>query len=215
MDAGVLTKLGLAFREMVRNPGDVPRWVRNRFDRKSPLELGLACFSWPAVDYVRRHLKPGARVFEWGAGGSTTFLASLGCAVTSVESNEYWRDLVRMHIAQESFPGARPEVRFVAAESLEPALVQQYVDEVRDGAPWDAIFIDGAEMGILSRVACAKAAVNLVPPGGMIILDDSWRPIYAGVPELLRGYRRMEFWGLGPARVGATKTDVYIRPTRE
>ncbi|MBX3357076.1 MAG: hypothetical protein KF745_01480 [Phycisphaeraceae bacterium] len=199
---------------MVRRPRHTVHWISDRLRRgATPLSVGLASISWPCIDFVRRTVKPGDRVFEWGGGGSTTFFAALGCRVTTVESNEYWRDEIVKHVESELPADNRPELRFIAAENGDRAAEQQYVTSVDDGAPWDMILVDGLETPSVSRVDCVKHAVGKVRPGGIILLDDSWRPEYDGVPALLPGYRRIEFSGLGPARLGLTKTDAYIRPS--
>jgi hypothetical protein len=51
-----------------------------------------------------------------------------------------------------------------------------------------------------------------VLPGGLLVLDDAYRPSYAPAREVLREWRRLEFWGLGPGRRGVTKTDIYMCP---
>ena len=196
-----------------RRPRHGARWLANLVHRSTPLELGTSSFSWPCIDFLKGRLRAGMRVFEWGGGGSTIHLAKLGCRVTTVESNRGWLDLINTEVERQLAGSAtRPEIRFVDAEPETAAAEQaRYVDEVRSGAPWDAIFIDGLEMPWLGRVVCVKAAIDQIARGGMIVLDDAWRHEYDEVPGLMKGFTRREFWGLGPARLGITRTDVYIR----
>lgn len=75
---------------------------------------------------------------------------------------------------------------------------------------WDVVLIDGAD--IVPRVDCAKAALRRIASDGLLVLDDAYRVEYAEVVSILQGWRRLQFWGLGPGRRGVTKTDVYISP---
>jgi hypothetical protein len=195
---------------MIRHPRDGARWVVGAARRQSPLELGLPWMSWGAIDYLRATLRPGLRVLEWGGGGSTRFFLVLGCVVTTIESNDYWVDQIRSAAADDG-TAARLDIRYVPAETREPAHVARYIAAAAEGGPWDVVVVDGLEESYVSRVDCVKAiGADAVARDGMIVLDDAWRSEYDVVPSLLPRYRRRIFKGLGPARYGVTQTDVYL-----
>jgi len=54
-----------------------------------------------ATDWLAAHLPAGARVFEWGAGGSTVWLARQGYQVTTIERDGSWYDTVRDELARQ------------------------------------------------------------------------------------------------------------------
>ncbi len=193
---------------MAVHPGDAARWVRNYLNRRSPIEQGIPWMSWKAIDFLRTSVKPGSRVFEWGGGGSTRFFADRGCEVTTVESSQRWKEEIEKAIPD----GARVTIRHIPAEGGGPA-VEQYIQSIHDGAPWDIVVVDGLEDENNSRVHCVREAVGQVVPGGLLILDDSCAPQYAVVPDILAGWRRASFRSLGPSRLGVTQTDVYWAPT--
>lgn len=212
MYGNTLTRSLEAFGQMVRRPHHGARWISDRLGKKSPIEQGLPWTSWTIIDYLRKNIKPGMRVFEWGGGGSTLFWARLGCRVTCCESNEYWKDQIAKRI-KDAHPDLadKVEFRFVPAETKDPAAVRAYIESVRDGAPWDVILVDGLEEDYISRMDCLKLAPACIAPEGMVLLDDSWRPRYDEAPTIMSGFQQRKFWGLGPARMGCTRTDMYRR----
>jgi predicted O-methyltransferase YrrM len=151
------------------------------------------------------------RVLEWGAGGSTLFFALAGCAITSLETDRCWFELVRAHLIRNSLSAA-VDLRLVALASLLDGDFAAYLGCVCEAA-WDVVLVDGSESKIPTRMRCISAAAGHVRPGGLLVLDDAWRNAYSSAPDLLREYTRHQFWGLGPARLGVGKTDVYVRDT--
>ncbi|MFN7020542.1 MAG: hypothetical protein ACK4WH_04335 [Phycisphaerales bacterium] len=212
MYGNTLTRSLEAVGQMLRRPHHGARWVADRLSRQSPIEQGMPWTSWTSIDFLRTHVKPGMRVFEWGGGGSTLFWAKLGCRVTCCESNEYWKDQIgeRLRRSHPELAGSI-ELRFVPAETGTPEAVQAYIDSARAGAPWDVILVDGLEETYISRMDCLKITPEVVAPDGVVLLDDAWRPRYDGAATLMKGFERTMFWGLGPARMGCTRTDMYRR----
>ncbi len=102
-------------------------------------------------------------------------------------------------------------LEFAAVDLDDQHSIINYKKKVNENSPWDLILVDGLEESYLNRIDCIKEAKNNLNKNGMIILDDSWRNEYKVVPEMLNDFKRLEFIGLGPARWGVTKTDVYIK----
>jgi hypothetical protein len=132
--------------------------------------------------------------------------------VTCCESNEYWKDQIAKRI-KDAHPDLADKVEFlfVPAETQEPGAVKAYIESVRHGAPWDVILVDGLEEDYISRMDCLKLTPECIAPNGMVLLDDSWRPRYDEAPTIMAGFEQTKFWGLGPARMGCTRTDMYRR----
>jgi hypothetical protein len=151
-------------------------------------------------------------VFEWGGGGSTVFFAEQGCHVTTVESSEAWKSVILERAV--GIVGSSLDIRLIPAETRDPSVVTQYIRSVREGAPWDIIVVDGLEESYISRVDCIREAAVALNDGGLVILDDAYRSVYAQVPDLLQGWERLVFRGLGSARLGVTQTDIYRAPQR-
>jgi predicted O-methyltransferase YrrM len=162
--------------------------------------MGLPWLSWPAVDFLERHLHPGMRVLEFGGGGSTEFFLSRGCDVVTVERSKEWMDKISKRLDRI---GAGPRWRLEYVP--ESASASDYLGSLRMG-PWNVILIDAAY-----RLECLEAARDYLTHDGMIVFDNADLDIYSTAPSLMQGLKRLQFGGLGVGRRDATKTDIYYR----
>lgn len=161
------------------------RWLRSLFaiyDFDDLTKLDLPWWTFDAVEEIDAHLrsKPGARVFEWGAGASTIWLAKRAGSVFSVEHDPVWEKQVK----HSSVAFEHVDLRHVPAQlqgqkpSLKPGFEGLYFDEyvraIRDvPGMFDLIVIDGR-----AREACLEEARSRLAPGGIILLDDFKRARY-------------------------------------
>jgi hypothetical protein len=188
MEGTVVRKLGRLCGHLLLNPMYAIRYLRD-FNRTS-LELEIPWCSYKAIDFLSDYLRPDMHVFEYGSGGSTLFFMRRVMHITSIEPHAVWYENVRKAVEDNA-----------------------NVDLRRRGEvdrPQDAIFIDHDEppwnpLGTRSRVETFHLAEPFVKPGGIIVLDDSWRH-----PELRHGRRVMVCKGVGPCRPGVTSTDVFF-----
>ena len=157
------------------------------------------CF--PATAWLERILKPDAKVFEYGSGGSTIYFARTNRKVVSVEHVASWYRLVEKELA-------RRELKIESYELIEPALTSNFdrrkisdprayisADENSSGysyetyaksiekypdAHFDLVVVDGR-----ARPSCLLHAMPKVRVGGILLLDQSERSYYlAEMPEL-------------------------------
>lgn len=165
------------------------RWARSLFaiyDIDDMVRLDLPWWTLGAIDEVDEFLarRPAARVFEYGSGASTIWLAKRAKEVFSVEHDEGWFPVV--HEKLKAFPNAHlhlvpadePAQSDPAYASTKPGWVgrtfRSYVhalDEV-DGE-FDVIVVDGR-----ARPACLPHAVKRLAEGGLVVFDNSRRPQY-------------------------------------
>ena len=195
--------------EMLAHPRHAASWFADRFSsRAAPAEQGLPWIAWPCVDYLARYLQPSHHVFEWGGGGSTLFFLKKGCRVTTVESDPEWvRQLQDRVRAQSPDARSRWDLRFVPVKGNGDPSIGEYVRQVSTGAPWDVVMVDG-----WSRMNCLLAGRDDVKAGGVLVIDNANQKQFADVPQLMEGWQRYPFRGLGVARSWVTQTDVYVRP---
>jgi hypothetical protein len=73
---------------------------------------------------------------------------------------------------------------------------------------FNVIVVDGTEWTPNVRPICFRSAEEQVAPGGIIVVDDSWR--YRQLRQRNRAKRFQIFESVGPARFGVTSTDVYF-----
>ena len=170
---------------------------RSRTARESVDRDGepLPWYTYPAIEYLRQLDLSSARVFEWGAGGSSLFWSSRCREVISVERNPQWYEKISAQ----------------APDNLEVLLVEndpEYANEIANRGQFDVIAIDGE-----SRRDCAEAALAHWTRGGLIVVDNSdW---YTRAPKFLRdaGLLQVDFSGFGPINDYTWSTSLFFHGT--
>ena len=193
---------------LLQHPGNVPRYIsHNLITRKEPVELELPWFSYAAIDFLKRYLRPEMQVFEFGSGGSTLFFAQHCKTVISVEDNAHWCEIVAAKLASRGIENVDLRHVPVAFTNEQEFAASDYLKAVRQSVV-DVIVVDGTEWTSNIRPICFHAAEEQVAPGGIIVVDDSWR--YRQLRQMNRAQRLEIFESVGPARFGVTSTDVYF-----
>jgi len=164
-------------------------WLRSLFaiyDIDDLSGLDLPWWTFEAIEKVDRFLKerPNARVFEYGSGASTIWLARRAAEVISVEHDAAWFPEVERRLS--GFPHAR--LRFVAPDATPSAdaryasdkpawrgrTFRDYVHAIdAEEGMFDLIVVDGR-----ARTACLEHARTRLAPGGLIVFDNSHRAPY-------------------------------------
>ena len=173
-------------------------WLNSR-RLKMPVDAEqrpIPWYTYSAIEFLSRRVRPEMQVFEFGSGNSTLWWADHVAAVTSVEHHPQWA--VRM--ASEV-----PENVSLLHVPLEPD--GDYCrTALRTDEKFDVIVIDGRD-----RVNCARNCVKALSDDGVIVWDDSHRRRYRpGVRFLARrDFRQIEFSGLGPMDATRSETSVF------
>lgn len=173
--------------------------------------LDLPWWTFDSADRVGAQLAahPQARVFEWGSGASTLWLAARAGSVHSVEHHVGWAsqlaprlpDNVRLQVVEPTkstrpvVPSAKP-----GHDGLDFAAYVAAIDDT-DG-DFDVIVIDGR-----AREACLIRAIDRLSPSGMIVFDNVDRRRYVDAIAALG--ERVEVTmtrGLTPALPYPTRT---------
>lgn len=196
----------------VAHPGQlawVPRWLHER--RARPLELRQPWWPYLAQVYVDQELPPHAQVFEFGGGGSTLWLEDRGSRVSTVEHDAGWfrtldeqtGDSVTLLLCPATDEGRVSSV-------VEQGYFDDYVDAVSviDDQSCDLLVVDGR-----ARVACGEAGHRKVKPGGLLLLDDSDRPRYRALHDVLQGWSARQFHGLKAGSAAMCRTTIWRRPS--
>ena len=151
------------------DPQGLSRWAASLLAIHQPERMiGLDCPWWHvgATGSVAAFLKarPGARVFEFGSGASTAWLARRAQQVISVEHHVDWCARLRPLLTG-----------FANASLLHRDLTEgRYVDAITElGGEFDLIIVDGRQ-----RIACLERAKPFLKRGGIILFDDSGRSRY-------------------------------------
>lgn len=173
-----------------KRPGRLSRWARSLFaiyDIDDMIRLDLAWWTFDALEQVDAFLRarPGARVFEYGAGASTMWLSRRAGQVTFVEHDEGWMQLVKdrakgrgnvegMFRPPEAATGGADAAYGSGKPGYAGKTFRAYVEAI-DSVPgdFDVVVVDGR-----CRPQCLLAALRRVKPGGLIIYDNSGRRRY-------------------------------------
>ncbi len=198
-------------------------WVRSWFsiyDLEDLLVHDVPWWTFASTDRVSEFLcvHPRARVFEWGSGASTMWLARRSASVTSIEHDAAWAEQMTPRLP------ANARVRVVepdrltgtvhAVPSAKPGFAgldfSSYVAAI-DDVPgcFDLIVIDGR-----AREACLDRAVERLAVGGLIVLDNVDRERYRDAMARY-GHRFEVVWTRGrtPALPYPTRTAlISVRP---
>ncbi|MFN4358643.1 class I SAM-dependent methyltransferase [Sphingopyxis alaskensis] len=145
------------------------RWAASLFaihniDRM--IALGLPWWNVAATREVAEYLRarPNARVFEYGAGASTIWLAQRAASVVSVEHHAGWHRRLSGEVSRHS--NVRLDHRALDGDAYINA-----IDEA--GGMFDLIVVDGRR-----RNECLARAIPRLSRGGIILFDDSGRNRY-------------------------------------
>jgi len=159
-----------------------------------------------AIGWIRRRIRRRWRVLELGGGRSTVWFARRAGEVLAFEDDPFWVGWAREWIAARELTGA--EIRELPVERFVPEL------ERLDDERFDLVVVDFLESPDADRVDAVRAARAKVRPGGLLLLDDSDRPAYAGAYDLLRGWRERRFVGVKDGWPEVCETAIFRRPRK-
>lgn len=193
---------------LTTSPQYVPRYVaHNFFGNKSPLNLEIPWFSYAAIDFLSGFLRPQMSVFEYGSGGSTIFFSKRVKQVQSVEDDASWYEFVSKRLKEKGL--ANVSVKLCPFDFKNPVGFEDSAYcRALPNERFDVIVVDGKEEWVHVRPTCFKLAEKHIKPGGIIIVDDSWR--YPTLRKQNRAKKVEIFESVGPGRPGVTSTDVFF-----
>lgn len=157
-------------------------------------------YTYPAIEYLSQFDYSDLKIFEFGCGYSSAFWAERAKKVVSIEDKTDWFEKWKKEFEYQNL-----DIRWRdEGEGYEAAIFEE--DE-----KYDVIVIDGKR-----RTECAKAAVEALADGGMIILDDSDRintsEEYVEAVKILRekGLLQVDFYGFCPMNCYTKTTSVFF-----
>jgi SAM-dependent methyltransferase len=207
MHGTVPQKIGRVIENLVTHPEYISRCVSHNLLNRTPLDLELPWFSYAAIDFLDDFARAEMHVCEYGSGGSTLFFAQRVKSVYSIEDNPQWFELVGNRLREEGVKNAT--MRLCPFDFKNPVGFEQseYLNAIPD-EKFDIVVVDGSEEWTQVRPICFEKAENHVKPGGIIVVDDSWR--YPVLREKNRAKRCQVFQSVGPCRPGVTSTDIFF-----
>ncbi|MGE5505894.1 MAG: class I SAM-dependent methyltransferase [Actinomycetota bacterium] len=193
------------------------RSLMSIYDFQDMIRLDIPWWTFGAAAEVEAFLKAKggrARVFEYGPGASTAWLAARAGSVSYVEHDPDFHGALAAEMAR------LPNVSGQLVEPVAPPAGQAprcssqragyqglefaaYVAAIGDaGGPFDLIIVDGR-----ARPHCLAEAVKHLAKGGMILFDDTQRARYGGALAAA-GLPVERYRGLRPALPYVTETSL-------
>ena len=202
----------------------LPQWFWSLLPRHGPLEDRLPWMNFRAIRWLDSYLRSDMDTFEFGAGGSTLFVARRVRRMTSIEHDRHWHGLVADALNAERVTNC--DLRLVEAEpdpsaaevpygpasfsSLTPGArglrFERYARAI-DGQPdrsLDLVLVDG-----YARFSCVARAIPKVRPGGYLMFDDTDLKKYREAVTYLDRFRRTDFIGLTPFQRNLRQTTIW------
>jgi hypothetical protein len=217
---GVADALGL-LKVLEHSSHKKVRWVRSLFsiyDSKDLIHLDLPWWTYDAIDAVEAHLASfggDARVFEYGAGASTVWLAKRSRSVHSVEHDLVFAQSMEAvfatyaNITLDIVPPERDSDVRGSVRSQRKGYAQcsfdayaRAIDQAAGG--FDLIIIDGR-----ARNACLAQALGRLSERGVLLFDNSDREEYRGAIGAC-GLEERRLRGLAPALPLPSQTSLLL-----
>lgn len=194
MEGTIVGKIARVVYHTIKDPRHVVPWLQCL--RKEPVDVGLPWFSFEAIEFLANYVTNNTVILEFGAGGSTIFFGARAGRVISVEMSRDWARRVQARLQADS------KVIVTEQPDALPSAVDVLVIDHHE-PPWD-------ENARKTRRETFWEYWHTVKPGGIAVLDDSWRH-ERWLQQLPWPVRR--FRGMGPCRLGVTETAVIFKPT--
>ena len=197
------------------------RWLVSLRYKSNSLRYELPWLTYGSIDWIERHLSKEMKVFEWGSGGSTVFLAKRVKKVVSVEHDPNWHKEVtdylqskglsknaqliyknpsKIKLSQGKYSSGQAKHKNYSFKEYCMA-ISKYPKEY-----FDLILIDGR-----ARVDCMRLAVKKVKKRGWIVLDNADEDRYWKKLRAIDSFDRLDFKGIGPFNSHSWLTTVLTR----
>ncbi|MEM7086980.1 MAG: FkbM family methyltransferase [Bacteroidota bacterium] len=160
----------------------------------------LPWFTYSSIHFIEGNIKASHNVFEFGSGNSTQWFANRVKDVVSLEHDLKWYEKMKD-------PFSKYANISYHHKPLDTGTYETHINHFKD--TFDIIIIDGRK-----RIECAKNSLSALKQDGIIIWDNSDRDVYDEGYQFLvnNGFKRLDFWGLGPINSYSWCTSVFYRP---
>ncbi|MBB5439754.1 hypothetical protein HDC92_003450 [Pedobacter sp. AK017] len=159
----------------------------------------IAWVTYSFIDFIKDRISKQHDIFEFGSGNSTLFYAGMARSVYSVEHDRDW--------FEKSSKINLPNVNMIHCNLVPGG--DYCKSALATGKKFHVIIVDGRD-----RVNCCKQAIDALTEDGVLVLDDSERPVYAEVHTFLQqhGFKYLPFSGMAPGVIISKYTSVFYKP---
>jgi hypothetical protein len=172
-----------------------------------------------AIKIIEKLLNKTSKVFEWGSGKSSLWFSKRVGEYICVEHDQLWFDEILRHFKEKNIQNAK--IRYVPSQEIDDRYFWEkdwayykslnhppskpefrnymmHIDNYPDKY-FDCIVVDGRE-----RVGCMLQALPKIKSDGFIIFDDSNRPRYKEIFNILNNWQ-VERFNFGLAQTSIFK----------
>ncbi len=222
-----IQKFAMAGKTLLGNPAEIKfatKWLYSLLPGHNPVDDQQPWINFRATEWLEAYLKPPMKVFEYGSGGSTLFLAGHVAHVVSVEHDESFYHFLAERLRRseitnctyllrtptplemdnpptygcKSFTSEWPEHKAMSFETYVNA-----IDDYPDGS-FDLVTVDGR-----ARPSCAFRALPKIKDGGWLMVDNMERSRYGIIRTLLGQYQYLDYLGVVPSDPQPHRTSIW------
>ena len=181
--------------------------------------------SFAAIDFLKLHVRPTHKVFEYGGGGSTLFWIDRAAEVVTVEHDAAWFAALQRELgkgARANWAGFHHAAETASGALLDPADPAHFAseDEPSRGmqyrayaeailaypdAYFDILLIDGR-----ARTSCLALGVAKLKRDGLLILDNAERAYYTARNTAALAQLDPVLSGIGPVPYSSDFSETRI-----
>jgi hypothetical protein len=192
-----------AYKMLIRNPNSylhLSGWMQSQKERKPIDQNGnpIPWMNFPVVRILEERLTKDLNLFEFGSGYSTLFYAKKVKAVSSVEYDEKWLNIIKLQVPDN--------VNIIFKREDVDGDYCRAIGETGD--QYDVVIVDGRD-----RVNCIKQSISALSLKGVILLDDSQRERYKEGIGFAKshGFKALNLEGLKATGTEVDRTTIFYR----
>jgi hypothetical protein len=180
-------------------------FLKIRYPAVAQKNIGeLPWINTEAISWLKKNLNSKMKVFEYGSGGSTIFMAKIVEKITSVEYDAMYYLSLKTRLENENIGNCRliysvpkknindGQIFLTDDPKFENRSFKNYVQTINNfpNNYFDFVFIDGR-----ARNGCVMSALPKVKDGGHILLDNSDLAEYNIGKKFLEKFEKLKFYG--------------------
>jgi hypothetical protein len=211
----------------------IPDWISSFRPDYSFLEKPMPWLPFVATKWLRTYLQPHMKVFEYGSGASTIYMAKLAGRLFTVEHDAAWHARVSTALTRHGIgncvyqlrePSFDHEATFASSGRPASILIADPSEKENPGADFesyiaaidehpdhtfDLVLVDGR-----ARLDCVKRALPKIKIGGYLMLDNANDLRLVDCLEFMHPYERTNLHGIAPGWPPARWTTCVWRVDR-
>lgn len=196
----------------------LPDYIRQNRIKKNFFSEKTPWMTIPAINYLERKIKNGARGFEFGSGASTLYFANKGVDLVSIDHNTEWYSKIKnelkvneisnveyflvepKNISNKEGVFSSKEIDYLNKDFSDYAkFILSFPDQY-----FDFIIIDGRV-----RVECLKYSISKLKKGGLLVFDNADRLEYKSELMKIKNHLKLSDYTVTANHLYFSQTNVY------